>query len=213
MKYITLILVITFALFNCESQRKTVNNNSFKLNKENLIDSTKKRLELKRDSIVKTIINDSNTIDSLFIGAKFFKYDAFKGFKYIEHEKSEIIETNADFHSTQLITLENKEKTFLCLISGNDLVDNHDYIWENMEKTINDIYIFNNTLNICWHPNNKDQSPTGVVAIGVDTKEKKETEINSFDIFNPCTLIDVDYKKGIIIIKNNNYTIYCSDGY
>lgn len=234
-----MLFFILIFLFSCKAtnddknkeKESIVDKSIIKLKQQQFRDSVKKdsiikqkykedslrnavRLELfrRQDSAKQSIINDSNTIDSLFIGAKFHKFDAFKGYKYVDKEKSEFIETNSDFHSSQLIVLENEDKKFLCLISGDDLMDKHFY-WENMESTINDIYEFDKNLYVCWYPNDKGTSPTGTVAIGVNTKKMLKTNITDFETISPCTLIQVDYKKGKIIIKKENTTIYCSDGY
>lgn len=145
-----LFLLLLMFLFSCKArndEKKNEKENIIDFKKQQFRDSVKKdsikrkkrrndslrnaerlRISKRQNSAKKSIINDSNTIDSLFIGAKFHKFDAFKGYKYVDKEKSEFIETNSDFHSSQLIVVENEDKKFLCLISGNDLIDNHDYI-------------------------------------------------------------------------------------
>ncbi|PID67482.1 MAG: hypothetical protein CR968_06475 [Flavobacteriia bacterium] len=158
---------------------------------------------------------DTNTLDTLKIGDTFYKYDAFIGYHLEETEPYEFIELNEKRHSTQIMVYSKSNTLYILLISAEDIVENHDYNWEVLNKKIEDIVSFDARYDICWYLYDGNHPPRGRFGVGEKTNQTK-TINNNFDcdIYKKYKVFDVDYLRGRIIeIDKKASAFYCSDGY
>ncbi len=169
-------------------------------------------LQVKDSLKVQSGKSDSNTIDSLKIGATFYNYKAFKGYRFIETEPYEFISVKSDMRSTQLMAYQKKDSKYLVLVTASGMVESVDYNWQIIEKKIEDIVVFSNKLEICWHITryNKQTNSYDTQGIGIGKQIK---ELKGSIVYSKEKILITDYENGKIkAINDSANTFMCTDG-
>ncbi len=204
-----LFIYVFIYLFSGCDQLKTVKKYNEEDIKNHETTILKDSLKLSQKNI------DSNTIDSIKIGAKFYEYDAFKNYKFIEAEPYEFIELNDNDNSSQIMIYRKSNNYYAILVSAEDNIEKLDSGWKKSKKTIVDVVSFDVNFELCWYIYDGNYPPLGRFGIGTEINKTFEIdEYTNCKIYKKYKVFDVDYKKGKIEEVNKEASTFCcSDGY
>ncbi len=208
MKNLIIYIYIYLSFIGCTGIKNTKNQDT---EEKSISDAT-----LVIDSLDNLQSNiDSKTIDTLQMGATFFKYDAFVGYKYMASEPYEFIELNNEKNSTQIMIYLKSNIYYAILVSAEDNVEKYDSDWEKLSKKVNDIVTYDAKYELCWFVYDSNHPPKARFGIGLKTNQiQKINEYSDCEIYTKHMIFDVDYRNSKIQqVHIPNDTFCCSNGY